>query len=134
MASEFLENYRMVEPTIRKLYDSSLRLAILDALKDGPMRLADLRRAVDANAPNTSSKAKELEGMGLIKRENGEFTLTSWGKAVCERISESSKFYATYEKFKNFWETHHLEGIPPEFMNRVGDLYDSWLVQRTLQN
>jgi predicted transcriptional regulator len=133
-SSEFLENYRLVEPTIRKLYDSSLRLAILDALKDGPMRLADLRRAVDANAPNTSSKAKELEGMGLVERERGDYKLTPFGTSVVSRLSDSIDFYTTYGKFKDFWETHHMEGIPKDFLLRLGELKNSYLVKCTKSN
>jgi len=56
--SELLADYDSAKDTIHKLYNSRLRLAILDALKDKPMRLSDLRRAVGANAPNTSPKPR----------------------------------------------------------------------------
>ncbi|MBN2518507.1 MAG: winged helix-turn-helix domain-containing protein [Candidatus Altiarchaeota archaeon] len=127
-ASEFLKNYELVESTIKKLYDSKLRLAILDALKEKPMRLADLRNAVNANAPNTSSKAKELEDMGLVERMEGDYQLTPYGRAIVQRMSESLQFYATYEKFKEFWETHDTSGIPDFLWARLGDLEDSRLV------
>jgi len=133
-SSEFLENYKLAGPTLRKLYDSGLRLAILDALKDGPMRLADLRRVVNANAPNTSTKAKELEEMGLVEKVEGDFQLTPFGKAVLERVRESSDFYSSYEKFKDFWSTHHIEGVPVEFLLRVGELNDSTLLRCTKEN
>jgi predicted transcriptional regulator len=121
-SSEFLENYRRVEPTIRKLYDSSLRLAILDALKDGPLRLADLRRAVNANAPNTSSKAKELEAMGLLEKVDEGFKLTTWGQAVIVKIRDSIDFYTTYENLKEFWETRDISVIPEHLWARIWEL------------
>lgn len=133
-SSEFMSNYRLAEPTIRKLYDSGLRLAILDALKDKPMRLADLRRAVNANAPNTSSKAKELEEMGLLGRVDGDFKLTPFGQAILAQIDKSSDFYASYARFKDFWSTHHTEGIPLEFLLRIGELNDSTLLRCTKEN
>jgi predicted transcriptional regulator len=120
--SEFLENYKLAEPTVRKLYNSKLRLAILDALKDGPLRLADLRRAVNANAPNTSSKAKELEEMGLVERVGGDFQLTRYGRATLEKLSESVAFHFAYEKFKEFWETHDTGDIPDELLAKIGML------------
>src|SRR5512137_125435 len=111
-SSLFLQNYTLAEPTLRKLYDSKLRLAILEALGDGPMRLADLRRTVNSNAPNTSTKAKDLEDMGLVERIEGDYALTPYGRAVSAKIHESVEFYATYEKFKEFWWTHVTSGIP----------------------
>lgn len=128
-SSLFLQNYALAEPTIRKLYDSKLRLAILEALGDGPKRLSDLRRIVDSNAPNTSTKAKDLEDMGLIKRIEGDYALTPYGRAVRSRAKESFDFYATYEKFKGFWGSRNLTGIPDYLLMRLGDLNDSWVVE-----
>jgi predicted transcriptional regulator len=130
-SSNFLRNYDLAENTIRKLYDSKLRLAIIDALKDNPMRLADLRRAVNANAPNTSSKAKELEEMGLLEKSEGDFQLTPYGQAIRQRIQETLEFYSTYEKFKEFWETHNTNGIPRELWLRLAELNNSEIVKDT---
>jgi len=128
-SSEFLKNYDLAGGIIRRLYDSRLRLTILDALKDRPMRLADLRRAVNANAPNTSSKAKELEEMGLVERVEGDFRLTPYGRVTKNRIEEMLKFHAAYEKFKEFWETHDLSGIPDHLLARIGDLLNTKVVK-----
>ena len=130
-SSDFLKNYELAEPTIRKLYDSKLRLAILDALKDGPLRLADLRRVVNANAPNTSSKAKDLESMGIIERMEGDYQLTPYGRSVRNKIEQSLEFYATYEKFKEFWESLDTSGIPEFLFDRISDLNDSMFVKNT---
>lgn len=130
-SSEFLKNYELAELTIRRLYDSKLRLAILDALRDKPMRLADLRRTVNANAPNTSAKAKELEEMGLVERVEGDFRLTPYSQAVRNRIKESLEFYSIYERFKEFWETHEMSGIPDFLLVRLGELNNSELIENT---
>ena len=123
-----------MEPTIRKLYDSRLRLAILDALKDGPMRLSDLRREVNANAPNTSAKAKELEDMGLVERMGGDYQLTPYGQTARKKIQDSFDFYTTYEKFKEFWETHDTTGIPESLWLRIGALKNAQFVKNTETN
>jgi len=133
-SSEFLENYKLAEPTIRKLYDSTLRLAILDALKDNPMRLADLRRVVNANAPNTSSKAKDLEGMGLVERADGDFQLTPYGRAVRARTKEALEFYSTYEKFRKYWEGNVTTGIPDFLWFRLSDLNDAQVVETSAKD
>jgi len=133
-SSDFLKDYELAEPTIRGLYDSKLRLAIIDALKDGPMRLADLRRVVGSNAPNTSTKAKDLENLGIIERVDGDFQLTPYGKAVRQRAQESFEFYATYAKFKEFWKNHDTSGIPEHLWMRIGELNNSVLVRDTTTN
>lgn len=118
-SSEFLDNYKQVGSTIRKLYDSSLRLGILDALSNGPMRLADLRRAVNANAPNTSTKAKELEKMGLIDRVDGDYCLTPWGEIILENIKDSVKLFSTHTLNKEYWDTHLIDEVPVFLRNRL---------------
>ncbi len=129
-----MKSYKLAEPTVRRLYDSRLRLAILDALKDGPLRLADLRRKVDANAPNTSSKAKDLEEMGLVEREGGDYCLSTCGRIVQNKAASSLSFYAAYGKFKDFWNERRLEAIPDEFLARLGDLKNSQLLTCTRTN
>lgn len=134
MISGLLKKYENCEEIVRKLFDSKLRLGILDALKDGPLRLSDLRREINANAPNTSAKAKELEGMDIIDREGGEYALTPYGIAIKARIDDTLSFYSTYEKFKNFWKTHHMEDIPPQFMKRLGELHNSEIISCSKEN
>jgi predicted transcriptional regulator len=129
-----LDDYQVAGDLARKLLDSKLRLGILAALEKGPMRLADLRREVNANAPNASSKAKDLERLGLVERIDGDFALTAYGRAVKERVEESLRFYATYEKFKEFWSTHHMESLPPEFIDSFDVLNDSVLIKASREN
>ena len=118
-SSEFLENYKIAGPVLRKLYDSSLRIAILDALKDGPLRLADLRRKVDANAPNTSSKAKDLEGLGLVERVGGDYRLTQLGAALRATLEEHLSSVATLEAHKEYWLSRRLDFIPRQSWSEI---------------
>jgi len=126
--SEFLKSYDQAEDTLKKLFDSRLRVAILAALEEGPLRLADLRREVHANAPNTSSKAKELEVMGFIDRVDGNFELTNFGMATLGNTKELLNFYSTYKKFEDFWRTHENDCIPEFLFKRLGDLKKSELL------
>ncbi len=130
-SSAFSENYETAGPVLRKLYDSKLRLAILDALKDGPLRLAELRRKVNANAPNTSSKAKDLEDLSLVERSGGQYRLTPYGKATRKMLKKSLRFHATYEKFREFWNARKTEDIPSDLWLRLGDLAESEIKKGT---
>jgi len=102
------KEYASIEPIVSKLYNSKLRIAILDALTNGPMRLADLKRAVDANAPNTSSKAKDLEEMGMLIRGNEGYRITPYGAMALEKLKGTLDYHTVYEEFKEFWNERGL--------------------------
>jgi|GEM_PF-1158347 len=127
--SRLLENYDVVEPMIRKLYDSKQRLAILEALSGGPKQLSDLWREVGANAPNTSTRAKDLEEMSLIRRDKGEYRLTRWGEAVLKGMDDSLEFYSAYWKFRELWDNHIKAGIPEHLWADIGALNNSVLIK-----
>ncbi len=119
MTSELLKNYDACEDTLKKLYDSRLRIAILDALDKGPMRLADLRRVVDSNAPNTSAKAKELEDMGILERADGDFRLTDWGSVLAMCLRDNMDAMSRLSKVKEYWATHEMGTLPIELQKRL---------------
>ena len=118
--TSLIQNYEECEEIVRKLYDSKLRLGILDALSNGPLRLADLRRSVNANAPNTSSKAKELEEMGLIERAGSEYSISGWGKILHDNISRSLRLMAAKEKLSEYWKLHYMDGIHKKYYDEIG--------------
>jgi predicted transcriptional regulator len=101
----------------RSLVSSRLRLDILGSL-ESPMRLADLRRAVGANAPNTSTKAKDLQQMGLIERNNGDFRRTHMGGIVHERLSLLLDTMEALLEHREFW-AKLLDNLPPEIKRSV---------------
>jgi predicted transcriptional regulator len=128
MSTSLIDDYILTEGTIRKLYDSRLRLAILDALEEGPMRLADLRRAVNSNAPNTSSKAKDLEDLDMVAKTDEGYALTPHGLVALEKTRELIDYYATHKKFAEFWSERNIDALPLEFLARLGELKMSKII------
>lgn len=96
----------------KSLISSRLRLDILGSL-DSPMRLSELRRAVGANAPNTSAKAKDLQRLGLVERDNGDFCMTHMGRIVHNRLSLLFDTMETLLEHKEFW-VRVLDTLPEE--------------------
>ena len=88
---------------LKPLVGSKLRVNILRSL-ESPMRLSDLRRVVNANAPNTSAKAKDLITMGLIERDNGTYQITDTGEIVNKRLNVFIDTLDTLYEYHEFWE------------------------------
>ncbi len=117
---------------LRFLVSSRLRLRILEAL-DTPMRLSDLRRVVGANAPNTSSKAKDLQFLRLIEREDGNYKITRAGVVVRSRIKLLLDTLDSLYTHWEFWEKM-LEKIPDEMLFLVHEFREARFVKNTKEN
>jgi len=122
MESKVLEDYDAVEPVIKKLIDSKLRFSILTALSEKPLRLAELRRVVEANAPNTSAKAKDLEELGLVERISGEYRLTPFGHLLGRVVVDSTHKIAKIMTFQSYWKEHDMSHIPKDLQARLAAL------------
>jgi predicted transcriptional regulator len=117
---------------LKTLVNSRLRLEILESLEQ-PMRLSDLRRAVDANAPNTSSKAKDLEALGLIKRSNGDYEMTPAGHIVRKKLTVLNDTLETLHEHAEFWEKT-LEALPQKLINCIHEFKGAQLIRNTRED
>lgn len=102
---------------LRALTSSKLRWGILDSL-DAPMRLSELRREVGANAPNTSTKAKDLQRLGLIERDNGDYKITHIGRVIHEQLSLLVDTMDALYKHEEFW-FKVIEFLPEELVRSI---------------
>jgi len=116
---------------IRGICTSRLRMNILLSLENEPLSLSDLKHEVKADAPNTVSKAKELEELGLVLRNHGEYCLTPFGRIIRSKLIEFQDLLTTFNTNNLWWSTHNLEGIPLEFRNRLSVFSDAILVEDT---
>ena len=111
---------------LRIITSSRLRLNILNSL-ESPMRLSDLRRAVNSNAPNTSSKAKDLQRLDLIKRDNGDYRITRMGRIVNGRISALLDTLAALYKHREFW-SRIIDNLPDEIISSIHEFKEARLL------
>ncbi len=102
---------------LRALTSSKLRWGILESLEH-PKRLSDLRRIVGANAPNTSTKAKDLQRLGLIDRDNGDFYMTRAGRIVHLRLSLLIDTLDALYTHRDFW-LRMLDHMPEEVIQHI---------------
>jgi predicted transcriptional regulator len=114
---------------LRALTSSKLRWGILDSLEK-PRRLSDLRRIVGANAPNTSTKAKDLQRLGLIERDNGDFKLTHSGRIIHKRLSLLADTMDSLYKHVEFW-SKILDKLPPELLCEVHTFKNARIIKNS---
>lgn len=112
---------------LRSLTSSRLRKDILKSL-ESPMRLCDLKRAVKSNAPNTSSKARDLQDLGLIKREHGDYRITPAGRVVRERLARLSDTVDAFYGNREFWE-RMLGHLPDDIVCRMHEFKGAKLIR-----
>ena len=117
---------------LKTLVSSRLRLEILESLEH-PMRLCDLRREIDANAPNTSTKAKDLETLGLITRKNGDYEMTPAGHLVRKRLDILNDTLETLHDHGEFWE-RVLVDLPHELIERLHEFKGARLLRNTRED
>jgi len=117
---------------LRTITSSRLRLNILRSL-ESPMRLSDLRRAVNSNAPNTSSKAKDLQELSLITRDNGDYQITHMGKLVSQRVSVLLDTLTTLYTHINFW-SGIIDKLPDDLLDSIHEFKGARLVVNNRTN
>lgn len=72
---------------------------------------------------------KELIDDGLAKRTDLGYSLTNIGKIEALLLNELVAGIAILNKYKNFWLTHDISGIPPELLNKLGVLGESEIIE-----
>jgi len=117
---------------LRTITSSRLRLDILRSL-ESPMRLSDLRRVVDSNAPNTSAKARDLQRLNLIKRDNGDYEITRMGELVRKRVLMLLDTLTVLYEHGDFW-SRIIDSLPDEIIEMIHEFRDARLIANDRKN
>ncbi len=102
-----------------------LRRNILFKLKESELRLSQLAKELGATVQEVHRNVNRLIDAGLVERySDGLLSLTTYGKTVITQIP-SFEFLA---KYKSYFEEHTLGDLPMKFIQRIGALNNSELV------
>ena len=97
------------------------RLAILEHLGEGGLRLSELTRRVRIAPPETSRHLDRLRRGGLVERTSeGRFVLTGVGRLVADRLP----WFQFVLRHQEFLRTHDLTVLPSSLIARLGELSD----------
>lgn len=103
------------------LLSSKSRVDLVNLLKDKRLRLSGLASDLEMTVQEASRQLARLAKAGLIERDpQGKYSLTDLGR-VAIGLLPSFEFLAANRAYLT---THNLSSLPPEFLERIGELAD----------
>ena len=104
---------------------SEQRLNIILRLVKGKTKMTPLAKVLDATVPEIHRNFSRLAKAGLIQKDvDGDYGLTLSGKTVFEQIP-SLMFVSNH---KSYFKNHTFSDLPVKFIQRIGSLDDSTLI------
>jgi len=105
---------------------NSQRLQIINALKNCSMNLTLLAKHLGITMQEAHRNFNRLMDAGIVSRDsNGSYSLTTFGNTITTQIP-SINFLS---KNKNYFSDHYFGNLPMKFIQRIGSLDDSMLIQ-----
>jgi predicted transcriptional regulator len=126
---EYIEIYQDVKDLLKYTSGSSVRVKILICLCEGIQTMSELKKEIGISSSTISYNLSNLEKKKITSKEGEKYILTPFGLLVTYNLMENMRTTAVISKFQKFWLNHDLSGIPPELIKRIGDLYQSSLVE-----
>jgi predicted transcriptional regulator len=124
-----LDVYKKMGDEVQGIYRSRLITEILLALNEGNKKLLQLREITGSTSQAIIPKIRKLEAEDLIEIKGREYSLTLIGKIVASEIASSFTTIGTINKFRHFWATHYLDGIPESLIKEIGYLFNSTILR-----
>ena len=113
-----MENQEGIERLFFELASES-RLGILRTLAEKNLKMNDAARKLDLTTTETFRQLQRLgEALLVQKQPDGTYAITQVGKLVLQ-LSTSLEFIF---KHKQYFLTHDVSRLPPQFVNRLGEL------------
>jgi predicted transcriptional regulator len=110
---------------------SESRLSILKELLGEKLKMQEIAKRLDVTATEAFRQLERLSAAGLVQRlPEGSYTITQYGRLVLG-LSTSLDFVFRY---KDFFSTHDLSPLPPQFIHRLGELSAATLITDTMES
>jgi predicted transcriptional regulator len=113
------------------ILSSESRLGILNILQHEDLRMTEIGYRLDLTGTEAFRQMKRLnDSLLVLRKSDGSYTLSEYGKTV---LYLSSSYYFIEEN-KNYFLSHDLWALPPEFINRIGELRYTVLILDTMES
>ncbi len=121
--------YEGVEKSLKFLTTSSVRNKILMSLREGVKDLGDLKDEMKLESSTIIHSVRAMEGEDLLVEKEDGYHLTQIGKILSHKLFDMVKTLNALNKNREFWLNHQIDGIPQQFLERIGEIKDGKLVK-----
>jgi len=106
------------------------RHGILLQLEQESTNVTQISKSLGLSLPEASRHVSRLSEVGLTRKDSeGLYHLTPYGSLVLRQLREME--FTT--RHREYFTNHSMEGIPPEFVKRIGDLSESTFTDNILE-
>jgi|Deesub1362B_J571_1020462.scaffolds.fasta_scaffold02374_7 predicted transcriptional regulator len=120
---------KSISRLLRLLANSEKRSRIVLMLAEKPKSLAELSKKLGSSSSNVLPQIRKLEIKGLVKSDDGTYSLTEFGKLVAELFSGFLSGIEVIKRHKKFWTEHDISGIPDHLLKRIHELEGCYIVE-----
>ncbi|ALK05505.1 Predicted transcriptional regulator, contains HTH domain [Methanosarcina thermophila] len=114
------------------IFLSDKRKQLLLFLKDGPKNMDEIKETLDVTSTAILPQIKKLKEKSLVFQEDKSYRLSLIGKVLVEKMQPLVNIVDVFEDNFDYWAERDLQGIPPAFRKRLGELKKSKLIQPDL--
>ncbi len=109
---------------------SPTKMDILIALKDKHLSsLKDIEELTCRRSQNLSPVLRELTKQGAVKRvRRGQYKLSTRGKLIAEKISDTQNYLEFMEKNREFLDSHCIKSLSQQFLGSLDVFTDSKII------
>jgi len=98
---------------------SEQRLKIIFSLLEKKSNISNMAKELEATSPEVHRNFTRMLKSGLVKKNSdGNFHLSTFGKAICTQIPS----FIFVSENRKYFEEHNLGNIPKKFIFRIGQL------------
>lgn len=99
------------------------------SLGEGEQSLGELREATGTISQSIIPALKKMEHARYVEKTPNGYALTAAGMVIYHKLQDFVLTAATLHKNMDFWSTHHIEGIPAAFLDRIGSLWETTILK-----
>jgi predicted transcriptional regulator len=105
---------------------SPIRFSLLTKLDQKDWKQSKIAKELDMTLPESHRQFERLLSAGLTnKNSEGLYYLTPFGKIIMQQI----KSIVFLGRFKEYFSTHSVEGLPEKFIKRISDLNECQIIE-----
>jgi len=107
---------------------SEIKLTVITELLEGDKKLSELAQMLDTRPTTISHILKEFETLEFLKKSGGLYSLTPLGQVEAKICKATLTGTRVVKKYRDFWLTHDVSGLPDGSISAIGALNDSTIV------